>query len=188
MGIINLLTDRWLSITLIFIAPLVTIYLIFLSNLSKNKFIKCLFMSLFIILFVFINVTSPIINKDNSLFSDNTVIRDQFKLNEIQAIKTLNPIYNKKLIVDSSYYDCLIIYSNYSDYNIILYNTEILNGNINKYKNDVLLFRKDLLKESAVIVYNETFITSPIPNSVYNIFKIQNICYSNGETEVILLR
>lgn len=74
--------------------------LLLLNGIFKNKFTKGLLMSISVFTLSFLFIISPVANIDNRLFSTNRVVRRAFTESELQSLDTISEIWNGKVGVD----------------------------------------------------------------------------------------
>lgn len=110
LGIGNLLTDRWIPFLYIFLGILAAVYIISGIDLIKSNRVKSMTIFSIIVIFSFLMVVTPAINKDNPLVAKNTTIRTQFKDNEIDAVKTIKSFHDGLIIVDSDFFSPFFLY------------------------------------------------------------------------------
>ena len=186
LGMRNFLTSRWFPLIAVFLVLVAATYMLKLTSLFKSKTAKLTTIFIMILLFSFVMVTTPGINKDNPLVGEDTTVRNQFKEVEIQAIKTVTSKYSGNILMDSPYDSCLF-YSNpkYDNRNATYFNTQQINtGEINE--TSMVLLRKSTLKEPVSINDPERYGVNsiqPIPKEFFNRFNSKDyaLVYDNKQ-------
>lgn len=186
LGIRNFLTSRWFPLIAVFLVLVAASYMIKLVNLFSSKKAKISTIFIIVLLFSFVMVTTPGINKDNPLVAKDTTVRNQFKEIEIDAIKTITAKYSGKILMDSPYDSCLFYRDpKYDSSNATYFNIQhIRTGEIDN--NSMILLRKSTLKEPVSINdperYGVNFIQT-LPESFFNRFETSNYSrvYDNAE-------
>jgi hypothetical protein len=193
-GIGNLLTDRWIPFLYIFLGILAAVYIISCIDLIKSNRIKIVTIFSIIVIFSFLMVVTPAINKDNPLVAKDKTIRTQFKYNEIDAVTTIKSIHDGLIIVDADFFSPFF-----------LYGTSNKTENQNKIMNYVASFSSEdelikisenyglltLLRKSTIIE-PVSLTASDLPGDIYarplseSIFEYfdraenQNLIFTNG--------
>lgn len=186
LGMRNLLTSRWFPLISIFLALVAASYILKLSSLCDWKKAKIPAIFIIVLLFSFVMVTTPGINKDNPLVAKNTTVRNQFKNVEIQAIETITGKYSGDILMDAPYDSCLFYskpsynYSNAKYFDIENVKTGEINGN------PMVLLRKTTLGEPISIDDPERYgvsIVQALPPEFFNRFEAQDyaLIYNNDE-------
>jgi hypothetical protein len=186
LGMRNFLTSRWFPLISVFLVLVAASYMLKLTSLFASKKVKISAIFIIILLFSFVMITTPGINKDNPLVSKDTTVRNQFKDIEIQAIETISGKYSRDFLMDSPYDSCLFYcnpgydYSNATYFNI----QHIETGEIDK--ESIIILRKSTLKEPISINdpnrYGVNFI-KPLPEEFFRKFEASNysLVYNNKE-------
>jgi len=189
LGMRNFLTSRWfplISVFLVLVAASYILKLISLFDFSKKAKIPAIF--IIVLLFSFVMVTTPGINKDNPLVAKDTTVRNQFKNIEIQAIKTISGKYSRDLLLDSPYDSCLFYcnpgydYSNATYFNI----QHIQTGEIDR--DPIVLLRKSTLKEPISVNDPNRYGVNSIqtlPEEFFKRFEAPNYALVYNNKEVI---
>lgn len=186
LGMRNFLTSRWFPLISVFLVLVAATYMLKLTSLFKSKTAKLTTIFIIILLFSFVMVTTPGINKDNPLVGEDTTVRNQFKEVEIQAIKTITDKYSGNILMDSPYDSCLF-YSNpkYDNRNATYFNTQQINtGEVNE--TSMVLLRKSTLKEPVSINDPERYGVNSIqaiPKEFFNRFNSKDyaLVYDNKQ-------
>lgn len=191
LGMRNFLTSRWFPLIAVFLVLVGASYMLKLVSLFGSKKLKIPAIFIIVLLFSFVMVTTPGINKDNPLVAKDTTVRNQFKDIEIQAIKTISGKYTGDLLLDSPYDSCLFYcdpgydYSNATYFNI----QNIQTGEIDR--DPMVLLRKTTLTEPVSINdperYGVNFI-QPLPEEFFKKFETSNYSqvYDNKEVTAYL--
>jgi hypothetical protein len=182
----NLLTTRWFPLISVFLVLVAASYILKLVSLFELRKAKIPAIFIIILLFSFVMVTTPGINKDNPLVGKDTTVRNQFKDIELQAIKTVSGKYSGDILMDSPYDSCLFYSdsgynsSNASYFDIQHVRTGEIEGNL------MVLLRKSTLKEPISINdpdrYGVNFIQK-LPREFFNRFEARDyaLIYNNEE-------
>jgi hypothetical protein len=186
LGMRNLLTSRWFPLISVFLVLVAASYMLKLVSLIDFKKAKIPAVFILVLLFSFIMLETPGINKDNPLVAKETTVRNQFKDVEIQAIETVTGKYSGNILMDSPYDSCLF-YCNpeYSSINAKYFDIQnIKTGEING--NPMVLLRKTTLEEPISIDDPERYgvsIVQTVPEEFFNRFEAQNyaLIYNNEE-------
>src|SRR5690606_14663757 len=88
LGMRNFLTSRWFPLIAVFLVLVSASYMLKLVSLFSSRKAKVSAVFAIMLLFSFVMITTPGINKDNPLVGKDTTVRNQFKNIEIQAVKT----------------------------------------------------------------------------------------------------
>lgn len=186
LGMRNLLTSRWfplISVFLVLVAASYMLKLVSLFDIIKAK-IPAIF--IIVLLFSFVMVETPGINKDNPIVAKDSTVRNQFKNIEIQPIETLTGKYSGNILMDSPYDSCLF-------YSSAKYNTSkakyfddknVKTGEI--VGNPMVLLRKSTLEEPISIDDPDRYgvsIIQALPEEFFNRFEAQDyaLIYNNEE-------
>ncbi|MHB8100630.1 MAG: hypothetical protein ACYDEF_00235 [Methanosarcina sp.] len=186
LGMRNLLTTRWFPLISVFLVLVAASYILKLVSLFDLRKAKIPAIFIIMLLFSFVMVTTPGINKDNPLVAKETTVRNQFKDIEIQAIKTVSGKYAGDILMDSPYDSCLFYSdSGYNSSNARYFNIQqIKTGEIEG--NSMVLLRKSTLKEPISINdpdrYGVNFIQE-LPREFFNRFEARDyaLIYNNEE-------
>jgi len=186
LGIRNFLTSRWFPLIAVFLVLVAASYILKLVSLFNSKKAKISTIFIIVLLFSFVMVTTPGINKDNPLVAKDTTVRNQFKEIEIDAIKTITAKYYGNILMDSPYDSCLF-YRNrgYDSSNATYFNIQhIQTGEING--SSMILLRKSTLKEPVSINDPERYGANSIqtlPEGFFNRFEARDYArvYDNEE-------
>ncbi len=186
LGMRNFLTTRWFPLIAVFLVLVAASYMLKLVSLFNSKKVKIPVVFIIILLFSFVMVTTPGINKDNPLVGKDTTVRNQFKNIEIQAVKTLTGIYSGSILMDSPYDSCLFYRDpGYDVNNATYFNTEqIASGEISG--DHMILLRRSSLEEPISIndpeIYGVNTI-KPLPKKFFNSFGSPEyeLVYDNAE-------
>lgn len=186
LGMRNLLTTRWFPLISVFLVLVAASYILKLVSLFDLRKAKIPAIFIIMLLFSFVMVTTPGINKDNPLVAKETTVRNQFKDIEIQAIKTVSGKYAGDILMDSPYDSCLFYSdSGYNSSNARYFNIQqIKTGEIEG--NSMVLLRKSTLKEPISINdpdrYGVNFIQE-LPGEFFNRFEARDyaLIYNNEE-------
>jgi len=186
LGMRNLLTTRWFPLISVFLVLVAASYILKLVSLFDLRKLRIPAIFIIVLLFSFVMVTTPGINKDNPLVAKDTTVRNQFKDIEIQAIETVSGKYSGDILMDSPYDSCLF-YSDpkYNSNNASYFNIQhIQTGEIDG--NPMVLLRKSTLKEPISINdpkrYGVNFIQA-LPEEFFNGFEAEDyaLIYDNEE-------
>lgn len=188
LGMRNFLTSRWFPLISVFLVLVAATYMLKLVSLFNSWRLKIPAIFIIILLFSFVMITTPGINKDNPLVGKETTVRNQFKEIEIQAIKTISGKYPGEILMDSPYDSCLF-YSDprYDNSNATYFNIEhIKTGQING--TTMVLLRKSTLKEPVSIndpeIYGVNTIQT-IPKEFFKRFETEDYALVYNNKEVI---
>ncbi|WP_292380512.1 hypothetical protein [Methanosarcina sp. UBA289] len=186
LGMRNFLTSRWFPLIAVFLVLVSASYMLKLVSLLNSKKAKIPVMFTIILLFSFIMVTTPGINKDNPLVAKDTTVRNQFKSIEIEAIKTVTAKYSENILMDSPYDSCLFYRDRgYDSSNATYFNIQhIQTGEIDG--SPMILLRKSTVKEPVSINDPERYgvnIIQTVPDGFFNRFEAYDYArvYDNEE-------
>lgn len=186
LGMRNFLTSRWFPLIAVFLVLVAASYMLKLVSLFNSEKVKVTAIFIIILLFSFVMVTTPGINKDNPLVAKDTTVRNQFKEVEIEAIKTVTAKHSGNILMDSPYDSCLFYrdrgydFSNATYFNIKHIQTGEIDGN------PMVLLRKSTVKEPVSINdperYGVNFIQT-LPEGFFNSFEAYDYArvYDNEE-------
>lgn len=174
LGMRNFLTSRWFPLIAVFLVLVAASYILKLISLFNSKKAKIPAVFIIILLFSFVMITTPGINKDNPLVGKNTTVRNQFKNVEIQAVKTLSGVYSGSILMDSPYDSCLF----YRDPGYNVDNATYFDVNQIESKEisgeHMILLRRSSLIEPISINDPERYgvnIIKPLPSEFFNSFE-----------------
>lgn len=186
LGMRNFLTSRWFPLIAVFLVLVAASYILNLTSLFNSKKAKISAIFIIMLLFSFVMVTTPGINKDNPLVGKETTVRNQFKNIEIQPVKSLSAVYSGNILMDSPYDSCLFYRDRgYDENNATYFNTnqiesrEISDGRM-------VLLRRSTLGEPISIndpnIYGVNVI-QPLPAEFFNSFEAPEyaLVYDNAE-------
>jgi hypothetical protein len=103
LGIRSLLTGRWLPILAALAILPISDFIIKSIRPIRLNLTKLAATILLISFFSLIMITTPTINRDNPLVSEETTVRDQYTHSEIQAAKTTSTVTTGDVGIDSAY-------------------------------------------------------------------------------------
>lgn len=103
LGIRSLLTGRWLPILAALAILPISDFIIKSIRPIRLNVTKLAATILLISFFSLIMITTPTINRDNPIVSEETTVRDQYTHSEIQAAKTTSTITTGGVGIDSAY-------------------------------------------------------------------------------------
>jgi len=186
LGMRNFLTSRWFPLISVFLVLVAASYMLKLVSLFNSKKAKVSAIFIIILLFSFVMVTTPGINKDNPLVAKDTTVRNQFKEVEIEAIKTVTAKHSGNILMDSPYDSCLFYRDRgYDSSNATYFNIQhIQTGEIDG--NPMVLLRKSTVEEPVSINdperYGVNFIQK-LPEEFFNRFEAYDYArvYDNEE-------
>ncbi len=191
LGMRNLLTSRWFPLISVFLALVAASYMLKLVSLFDLKKAKIPAIFIIVLLFSFVMITTPGIDKDNPLVAKDTTVRNQFKDIEIQAIETVTGKYSGNILMDSPYDSCLfyripnLIPVTQAYFNIHNIQTGEIEGN------PMVLLRKSTLNEPVSINdpdrYGVNFVQA-LPEEFFNRFEAQDyaLVYNNEEVSAYI--
>ncbi|WP_230669872.1 hypothetical protein [Methanosarcina barkeri] len=186
LGMRNFLTSRWFPLIAVFLALVSASYMLKLVSLFNSKKARIPVMFTIILLFSFVMVTTPGINKDNPLVAKDTTVRNQFKSIEIEAIKTVTEKCSGNILMDSPYDSCLFYRDRaYDSSNATYFNIQhIQTGEIDG--SPTILLRKSTVKEPVSINDPERYgvnIIQTLPEGFFNRFNTHDYArvYDNDE-------
>jgi len=93
----DIIVGRWLYLSSMLMAIPLSLSLLLINGIFKNKIIKGFLICLSVFTLSFILIMSPTANLDNHLFSPNSGIRYAFTDSEFQAMDTISRIWNGKI-------------------------------------------------------------------------------------------
>lgn len=188
LGMRNFLTSRWFPLISVFLVLVAASYILKLTSLFASRKAKIPVIFIIVLLFSFVMVTTPGINKDNPLVAKDTTVRNQFKDVEIQAIKTVSGTYSGNILMDSPYDSCLFYSApGYDTSNATYFNIQhIRTQEIDR--NSMVLLRKSTIKEPISINdpdrYGVNFIQT-LPEDFFNRFEAPEYALVYNNKEVI---
>lgn len=186
LGMRNFLTSRWFPLIAVFLVLVAASYMLKLVSLFNSKKAKIHAVFIIVLLFSFVMVTTPGINKDNPLVGKETTVRNQFKNIEIQAVKTISGMYSGSILMDSPYDSCLFYRDpGYDVNNATYFNTKQIESREISGDHMVLL-RRSALKEPISINDPDRYgvnIIKPLPAEFFNSFEAPEyeLVYDNSE-------
>lgn len=174
LGMRNFLTSRWFPLIAVFLVLVAASYMLKLVSLFNSKKAKIPTIFIIVLLFSFVMVTTPGINKDNPLVGKETTVRNQFKNIEIQAVKTLSGVYSGNILMDSPYDSCLFYRDpGYDGNNATYFDTEQIKSR-EISGNHMVLLRRSSLNEPISINDPERYgvnTIKPLPVEFFNSFE-----------------
>jgi len=103
LGMRNMLTSRWMPLLSVFLVIIASSYIFNIVAVIRSNKNKIFAIFTIAVIFSFLMITTPAINRDNPIMAKDMTIRNQFKYNEMCAVKTINNIYNGTIRADYSY-------------------------------------------------------------------------------------
>ncbi|AKB76164.1 hypothetical protein MSLAZ_2903 [Methanosarcina lacustris Z-7289] len=191
LGMRNFLTSRWFPLIAVFLVLVAASYILNLTSLFGSKKAKMSAIFIIMLLFSFVMVTTPGINKDNPLVGKETTVRNQFKNIEIQPVKSLSAVYSRNILMDSPYDSCLF----YRDRGYNADNATYFNTNQIKSREIsdgcMVLLRRSTLGEPISINDPNRYgvnIIQPLPAEFFNSFEASEyaLVYDNAEVMAYL--
>lgn len=186
LGMRNFLTSRWFPLIAVFLVLVSASYMLKLVSLFSSRKAKVSAVFAIMLLFSFVMITTPGINKDNPLVGKDTTVRNQFKNIEIQAVKTLTGMYSGGILMDSPYDSCLFYRDpGYDVNNATYFDTEQIESK--EISGDhMILLRRSSLGEPVSINDPERYgvnIIRPLPAEFFNSFDAPEyeLVYDNAE-------
>jgi hypothetical protein len=192
LGIRNLLTDRWMPFLIIILGFLAAAYIIALMDLIHSNKIKLVTLFSIIVIFSFLMVTIPAINKDNPFVAKDKTIRNQYTNNEISAIERIKSLYGGTIIVDPEFITPMVLYgSNYTlaghnFYSVVTFASENELLAISESSGLLIVLRKSTLNEPVTLTAPELFgdtIAAPLSKTSFDYLENrenQNLIFTNG--------
>ena len=186
LAIDNLLTDRWVPFAAIFLVMAASTYLSNVIHSIRRASYKLLFLFLICFIFSFLMITTPGVDQDNPIIAKETTSRNQFKDNEIMAIRTLSSKYDGNFITDESFKKCISFYrlgnSNQTISGLTL--TDIESEIVNRKGSYIVLFRFDSLNNPVIVKYAsgyDAIRTQTIPKQFFRKLECStyNLIYNN---------
>lgn len=117
--------------------------LIFISKMPNIK--KSISIAIIIILISFLNITDPISDIDNPLYSKDLTIRHASTNSEIQSIKKLYKITDKKMLIDSQAASPLYEENNFIENQIVYMDSTILTSRNYAKFDGIIVLREFML-------------------------------------------
>lgn len=147
----NMISSRWQPFLSVFLVILASVYILKVTALIRFNPAKIFAMSTIIFIFSFFMVTTQGINKDNLLWAKNRTSRDQFKDSEIDAIMTINNIYNGRIRTDSSYASGLFRQMRIKT-TVERFDVDYITSSAKEEDGTMIILRKCALKEPVSII------------------------------------
>jgi len=193
-GIRNVLTDRWIPFLSIFLGIVAAAYIISCTELftSNTKRVVTIFVIVSIVSFFMI--VPPGINKDNPLVGKDRTVRNQYKFNEIEAIKTITLFHGKTLITDTNFESLFLTYGSYDsveekrrlDDSLSSFLSEQQLLEASEDSGSLTILRKSTLNEPITLkasqLYGDNY-AAPLPPTIIDFFENtsdQDLIFSNG--------
>jgi len=193
-GIGNLLTDRWIPFLYLFLGILAAAYIISCTDLIKSNRIKLVTIFSIIVIFSFLMVITPAINKDNPLVAKDTTVRNQFKYSEIGAVKMIKSIHEGTIIVDADFISPFLLYGtenrpenqNMIMSSVVAFSSEDELIKISENSGLLIVLRKSTLIEPISLMSSELngdVYAAPLSETPFEYLDNaanQNLIFSNG--------
>jgi len=186
LGMRNFLTSRWFPLIAVFLVLVAASYMLKLVSLLNSKKAKIPAIFIIVLLFSFVMVITPGINKDNPLVGKDTTVRNQFKNIEIQPVKTLTGVYSGNILMDAPYDSCIFYRDPGYDVNNATYfdTNQIDSREISDDR--MILLRRSALTEPVSINDPNRYgvnIIKPLPVEFFNSFEAPEYerVYDNAE-------
>ena len=109
LGMRNLLTSRWVPFLSVFLVIVASAYIFTIIELIKSDRNKIFAIFTIAVIFSFLMITTPGINKDNPIFAKDTTFRNQFKDSEVSTAKTISNVYTGRIKVDPLMSTCFSV-------------------------------------------------------------------------------
>ncbi|MDY9926412.1 hypothetical protein [Methanosarcina sp.] len=186
LGMRNFLTSRWFPLIAVFLVLVAASYILKLVSLFNSKKAKIPAVFIILLLFSFVMVTTPGINKDNPLVGKETTVRNQFKNIEIQAVTTLSGMYSGNILMDSPYDSCLFYRdSGYDANNATYFDTHQIESREINGDSMILLRRSALTEPISINDPNRYGVNTiqPLPADFFKSFEAPeySLVYDNSE-------
>lgn len=110
LGSRDLLTSRWMPFLTIFLGILAAVYIFTCVDLIQSIKGKIVVIFTIIMVFSFLMITVPMVNKDNPIVAKDTTVRNQFTTNELTASEWIGLFHSGSVIVDSSFVSAVLFY------------------------------------------------------------------------------
>lgn len=191
LGMRNLLTSRWFPLIAVFLSLVAASFMLKIVSLCGVKKTKIPAIFITVLLFSFVMITTPAINKDNPLVAKDSTVRNQFKYVEIYAIETITGKYSGSILMDSPYDSCLFYSgskfnsSNEKAFDISNVKTGEIKGN------PMVLLRKSTLTEPVSLNDPERYgvdFVQAIPEKFFKMFETRDyaLIYNNEEVSAYI--
>lgn len=186
LGIRNFLTDRWMPILSIFLSILASIYIVKITSLLSSCRSKLCLVFIIILIFSFMSISIPFINKDNPIVSKDTTVRNQFKMNELHAAGTISSITsNNSIMLDNPFYSCYTFYGFNNISTLIELDLDMLEQRRIPDNIQFAIIRLSTLSEPISVRYSELYGSYKATNLTPEFLAIFNtsnytLIYNNG--------
>jgi hypothetical protein len=166
-------------------------YIISGIEIFKTNTKKIVAIFVIISLMSFLMIIPPIINKDNPFVGKDRTVRNQFKFNEIAAIKTITLFQGGTIITDTDFKslfslygrpDSLEEYRNITDTVSSFQSENQLQDESGRSGSLVVLRKNELIKLKASQLYGDSYVAS-LSNTTFEFFENaenQNRVFTNG--------
>lgn len=139
-------------------------------------------------------IVPPGINKDNPLVGKDRTVRNQYKFNEIEAIKTITLFHGKNLITDTNFESLFLTYGSYDsveekrrlDDSLSSFLSEQQLLEESEDSGSLTILRKSTLNEPITLkasqLYGDNY-AAPLPQTIIDFFENtsnQDLIFSNG--------
>ena len=193
LGIRNLLTSRWAPPLSIFLVIAASAYISRITGLIKFDRNKFFAMFTIVLIFSFLMIITPSINKDNPLVAKDTTCRNQFKDEEICAVATINNVYRGPIKLDSLLISYLLYDANASLVQQIkseslleVFDIDYITSTTKEKSGRMIILRKCALNEPISVkaskFYGDTK-AQLLPKEFFDRFESAgyDLVYNNGE-------
>jgi len=193
-GIRNVLTDRWIPFLSIFLGIVAAAYIISCTELFKSNTKRVVTIFLIVSIVTFFMIVPPGINKDNPLVGKDRTVRNQYKFNEIEAIKTITLFHGNNLITDTNFESLFLTYGSYDsieekrrlDDSLSSFLSEQQLLEASEDSGSLTILRKSTLNEPITLkasqLYGDNY-AAPLPQTIIDFFENtsnQDLIFSNG--------
>jgi len=139
----DVLVGRWIYFSSMLMAIPLSLSLLLINVILKNRSIKGFLMSFSVFALSFIFLTSPLANMDNRIFSPNRGIRFAFTESELQAMDTISEIWSGKVGVD---WYCKFPFQLIFDTKVVSIDYLLDDEDFSDLQNTLIMVREETLK------------------------------------------
>jgi len=172
LGMRNMLTSRWMPLLSVFLVIVASSYIFKIVAVIRSNKNKIFAIFTIAVVFSFLMIITPAINRDNPIIAKDMTIRNQFEYNEICAVKTINNVYNGQIRSGGVFSDAFLFYGT----NISLFHQMQKRQYFIPFDKEYIVSGIEQEKKGTMIVLRKCALNKPISvkaSKLYGIYVAQ---------------
>ena len=192
LGMRNMLTSRWVPFLSVFLVIVASAYIFTIIGLITSNRNKIFAIFTIAVIFSFFMITTPGINKDNPLFAKDTTVRNQFKVSEVSAAKTISNVYTGTIRTDSLFAGKVLRQKAIKS-TVDSFSTDYITHSVREKNGTLIILRGCLLKEPINVGVSKlpgVHMAQLLPKEFFDRFKSADydLVYDSGEVWAYISR